>query len=493
MNKSFFRHKKYKSNSKGKELKLALITLQNEGDRQPPFGLIYLATYLEKKIGFKNTRIIDKNFEDVLAAVQEYKPDLVGISAMTIHYEEASECAEAIKKIFDIPVIIGGVHISLLPSSLKTCFDIGMFGEGEETTKELIQLYQEKGKFNPADLRKIKGIVFWDEKGKFEMTARREFIKNLDDIPPPDYKYVSEKYFEPKPIIGVGKFARRGWILTARGCPFRCRFCATSSFWGTGLTRFHSPQYIVSQIRYLKEKFKIGHLLFVDDLFTVNKDHLRKVAELCEKENLLEGITTTAQTRANTIDDEMCEICQKLNVKIFQFGFESGSKKVLQWLKGPTASPEINWRAIDISLRHKIKVFGSFMMGVPGETIEDMKETYEFIKKAVKKGAFLFLFVATPYPGEEFWKIAKERKKVNENMDFRQLSLHSYDNPLLLDDGVDKEKFAELFLRSRELLRFQKYKMVGEILLNDPLGAMLMILKNPFFWLKRISFWLYKR
>ena len=475
------------------EVKLALITLQNEGDRQPPFGLLYLATYLEKKIGFRSVKIIDKNFEDVIAGVKEYSPDLVGISAMTIHYEEASERAKTVKKIFQIPVIIGGVHISLLPNSLRTCFDVGVIGEGEETFKELVLLYQEKQKFNPADLRKIKGIAFWDENGKIEMTAGREFIKNLDEIPPLDYKYIDKRYFEPKPIIGVGKLARRGWILTSRGCPFRCRFCATSAFWGSGLTRFHSPQYIVSHIKYLKENFKIQHLLFCDDLFTLDRNRLKEIANLCEKENLLEGLTTTAQARANTIDDEMGEICRKLNIKILQFGFESGSKKVLQWLKGPTASPETNLKAIETSLRYKIKVFGSLMMGVPEETLEDMKETYEFVKKAVKKGAYLFLFVATPYPGGEFWEIAKKQKKVSEEMDFTKLSLYSCHNPLLLDEKVDKEKFAELFLKTSELLKFQKYKMAWEILLNDPFGIILIILKNPFFWAKRILLWLGKR
>ncbi|MEK7624267.1 MAG: radical SAM protein [Patescibacteria group bacterium] len=478
---------------KKNEAKLALITLQNEGDRQPPFGLLYLATYLEKKIGFRSTKIIDKNFGDVMAEVREYKPDLAGISAMTIHYEEASECAKAIKEALRIPVIIGGVHISLLPNSLRTCFDVGVVGEGEETFKELVCLYQEKQKFNPADLRKIKGIAFWNENGKIEITVQREFVKNLDEIPPLDYEYADKRYFEPKPIIGIGKLARRGWILTSRGCPFRCRFCATSAFWGSGLTRFHSPQYIVSHIKYLKENFKIKHLLFCDDLFTMDRNRLREIARLCEKENLLEGITTTAQARANTIDDEMGEICRKLNIKILQFGFESGSKKVLQWLKGPTASPEINLKAIEISLRHKIKVFGSLMMGIPEETLEDMKETYEFIKKAVKKGAYLFLFVATPYPGGEFWEIARNQKKVSEEMDFTKLSLYSCHNPLLLDEKIDKEKFAELFLETRKLLRFQKYKMVWEILLNDPLGIILIILKNPFFWLKRISLWIGKR
>ena len=96
------------------------------------------------------------------------------------------------------------------------------------------------------------------------------------------------------------------------------------------------------------------------------------------------------------------------------------------------------------------------MMGVPEETLEDMKETYEFVKKAVKKGAYLFLFVATPYPGGEFWEIAKNKKKVSEEMDFTKLSLYSCHNPLLLDEKIDKEKFAELFFKNKRIVKISK-------------------------------------
>jgi len=77
--------------------------MPSEGDRHPPFGLLSLATYLEKKIGFFSTKIIDKNFEDILKSIKEYKPDLVGISAMTIHYEQAANYAKAIKESLNVP------------------------------------------------------------------------------------------------------------------------------------------------------------------------------------------------------------------------------------------------------------------------------------------------------------------------------------------------------------------------------------------------------
>lgn len=267
-------------------MKIALINLQNEGDRVPPFGLVSLATCLEKKLGIKDIRIIDRNFEDVVSETVKYKPDLIGISAMTIYYGDAVKVAIEIKKNLNVPIIIGGVHISTLPTSLDKNFDIGVVGEGEEIFLDLVKLFQSKNKFDSKDLMEISGLVFWDS-GELKITARRPLIENLDSIPMPDYKYINEAYFEEKPIIGQGDFRRRGWIITSRGCPFKCRFCATSAFWGGGKIRFHSSEYIIQSIKNLVNNYKIGHLIIEDDLFTLYKDRVREFINLFKREGIL--------------------------------------------------------------------------------------------------------------------------------------------------------------------------------------------------------------
>lgn len=179
---------------------------------------------------------------------------------------------------------------------------------------------------------------------------------------------------------------------------------------------------------------------------------------------------------------------------ILQFGFESGSKKILQWLKGPTVSPEINLKAIEICKRNRIKVFGSLMMGNPGETIKDMEDTINWIKQAIKMGVdYLFVFVATPYPGEEFWEIAKQRNKVGDDMDWEKLSLHAYNEPLLLDEKINKQEFSKLFAATRKLLRPLKYKMIFEIARKNPGKILIMMLKQPLFWLRRFIIFIFKR
>lgn len=118
-------------------LKVALISFQKDAERIPPVGLVYLATYLRDKCGIKNIKIIDKNFDNIETEIEKFSPDIIGIGPMTIYYQEAIRFSISFKKIYNIPIILGGVHISTLPESLKPCFDLAVIGEGEGTALQV--------------------------------------------------------------------------------------------------------------------------------------------------------------------------------------------------------------------------------------------------------------------------------------------------------------------------------------------------------------------
>lgn len=473
------------------DIKIALISLQKEGDRVIPLGLVSIATYLEQKKNIKNIRIIDRNFENITKEIIKYKPDLIGISAMTILYKDAMFYANEFKNILAVPIIIGGVHISTLPTSLKKCFDIGIIGEGEETFAELVELYRIKKKFKSTDLGKINGLVFWNN-GKLEITNKRELINNLDDIPIPDYKYIDDRYFDKKPIIGLDMVKRRGWIITSRGCPYKCVFCSTKQLWDK--VRFHSSEYIVKNIEYLLNKYDVKHIIIMDDLFSTSVKRVSELVNVFKKKRIPEEVTFTIQARANTINDELCALLKQINVKILQFGFESGSKRILSWLKGNTVTPEINFNAIRTVQKSGMKVFGSFMFGVPGETIEDMKKTINFIKKAKDAGVnYIFIFVAIPYPATQFWTIAKEREKVCDDMDFKKLSLYAKNEPLLLDEEIEQKDFSKLFIETNRLLRPLKYKMLYNLVKKNFGRILFMNLESPIYCFQKVYRFLFKR
>ncbi|HIH43705.1 MAG TPA: B12-binding domain-containing radical SAM protein [Candidatus Methanoperedenaceae archaeon] len=439
-------------------MKLALVNTvrANLRNSQSPLGLAYIATYLREFMGFNNIRIIDGNTEDILPEIVKFRPDIAGISSMTMAHGYANELASEIKERLGIPLIYGGVHISTLPSSLSRSFDIGVIGEGEETMLELVRSLEEHEP-EKASLEKIKGIVYW-KGGQLEYTERRPLIEPLDRIPIPDRDFLSRDYFRPMTSFD-GDTHIEGNILTGRGCPYRCRFCSTSVFWDR--VRLHSAQRVCDEIRTLVDGNGVDSILIWDDLFTISKKRTRDIADILKKEGITDRVIFSAQARANLINDDICEILNSMNVKSVGFGFESGSQKVLDYLKCGSVTVEQNKNAILTCKKHGLKVTGSLMFGNPGETLDDMKETLELIDFMGQNGAdLIWTFVTKPLPGTEFWEIAKSRGKVSDDMDWTILEQTDDANPLMLDDSISKQEFRKIMedARSRAFVYFRTGK-----------------------------------
>ncbi|MDD5254362.1 MAG: radical SAM protein [Candidatus Nanoarchaeia archaeon] len=455
-------------------MKIALISV-NKGDTAP-LNLMILAGYLKKYGNFNDIKIFDVNFDNLYEGILEYKPDVIGISAMTVYYGYAVKLAERIKEIMNIPVLIGGNHITTLPTSLKDCFDLGVIGEGEDTFLELIKLYENKKEFNKNDLRKIKGIIFKDN--KLIRTEERPLIEDLDKIPIPDYDLVSPKYFTTVVLPNW----RRGIpapIITSRGCPFKCKFCSTSICWKRR-TRYHSAEYVVEWIKILKNKYNVDYLYVWDDLFLLNKPRLRKIADLLKKEKI--KMAYLVQPRAEVVDEEFCRLLKKMGVSGMQFGFESGNERMLKYLKGESITIGKVKEAVLMCKKYDFLVYGSFIFGSPTETLDEMKDTLKFIDFLIKADVEnVWSYVMTPFPGTEIWDIAKERNKVSDDMDWNLLSYQRISNSLLLDEGIDKDEFVKVFLEGRRKLQYFRWKKVKRDLRNNPHVLAWNTLKKP--WL----------
>lgn len=154
-----------------------------------PLGLAYIASYLRENVNLKNIQIVTKNAE-IEHAMSVFKPDIVGISSVTQNYNLAAKISNYIKQELDIPVIIGGHHITALPNNLDQSMDIGVLGEGEQTMLELIETFEQNG-LNINELNKIDGIVFRD-RNKLKITNNRKLIEPLDIIPFPARDLLNE-------------------------------------------------------------------------------------------------------------------------------------------------------------------------------------------------------------------------------------------------------------------------------------------------------------
>ncbi|MDP1694354.1 MAG: cobalamin-dependent protein, partial [Candidatus Woesearchaeota archaeon] len=167
-------------------MKLALISV-NQNDADPPLGIAYISSYIKKYAKHPvEIKIIDK--EDTLLAIRKNHFDIIGIAALSTDLHKAQKLAKEIIKLSPSSyLVIGGVHITIMPQHLKdSAFDIGIIGEGEQTLLEICELFSERRELPLEDLSKINGLVFKDKNSNLITTQPRAYIKNLDDIPFPD-------------------------------------------------------------------------------------------------------------------------------------------------------------------------------------------------------------------------------------------------------------------------------------------------------------------
>jgi magnesium-protoporphyrin IX monomethyl ester (oxidative) cyclase len=199
-----------------KKIILFNIADTTEPDVHPSLGLGYIKSYVLKE--HKENVQIKIFRENILDNILKEEPDLIGISSVTEFYTESIKFAIKLRKLLkNIFIVVGGVHISTLPDSFHKVFDCGVIREGEVTFSKLTNLLL-KDKFKKEELKRINGLVFKDDNGRVIKTKERQLIKNLDDIPHVDRKDYNHKNF--------------AHILTSRGCPYNCAFCASSHFWG---------------------------------------------------------------------------------------------------------------------------------------------------------------------------------------------------------------------------------------------------------------------
>jgi len=344
--------------------------------RYYPLAFGYLVSYCLKHNEPFGHAYTERLNETILKTVQ---PDIIAMTCTTESYNQAKLYAYQTKKFNpNIKVVIGGVHITAAPDSLSEYMDIGVMGEGEQTFLELV-----RNNFETND--KIKGVVYW-QNSVLHSTEERGLIEPLDLIPHPK-----------RDMFGTEK--RQQYIFTSRGCPYRCAFCFSSRFWKK--PRFHSAEYVAAEIRQIKQMFNPSFLYIYDDTFILDMNRVKEIKELVKGL----GLTYSISARANLINEDVANVLKDMGVIAVGIGFESNSQNVLDYLqKGNT--PKDNQRAVNILRKHKINVFGTFIRDTPVETKEDLKLTFDFIRRNHIRYTMyrLMRFPGTPiYDGCEDW------------------------------------------------------------------------------------------
>lgn len=379
-------------------MKWLLIEPPTQSDIQASLGAIgipssaYLAPILEKEgedVKIEDAPALDHNLEDVKRVIEDFDPDWVGISAMTTAIGIASRVAEVAKESDrNRKVIMGGAHPTLKPNQTlenSSAVDIVARGEGEETIRDLA---------SSKKLSEIKGITY-RENGDIIENEDRDPIMDLDSLPFPAYHLLPMERYE---FDGI----RYATMMTSRGCPFNCTFCASSRICGK-TWRGKSPQRVLEQIKVLREDYNVKEIEILDDTFVLDSDRAGKICDLIIEEDL--DITWSCSSRVDTLDRSLAEKLKEAGCHTIYMGIESGAQEVLDILKKGITLEQAK-KAVNYAKEADINVLGSFILGIPGETREQMEKTIDFAKEL---GITLAQFtVFTPYPGTEAYENAKE-------------------------------------------------------------------------------------
>lgn len=361
-------------------------------------GLGYLAAVLERE-GFP-VRIIDAPIlgyrqREIIKEAKEFNPTIIGLSSTTREFPTTLRLASSLKKYFpESLIVVGGPHVTVTPKQTMKhqCFDLAVLGEGEKTLVELLKSL-EKGE----SLERIKGIVF--KKGKKTIiTPPRPFIKNIDTIPFPA-RHLLPPLEKCRPTPNSYQNFPVGTIMTSRGCPFRCTFCARNVFGNQA--RLRSPKNVVEEMEVLVKKYGAREIRVWDDTFNLDPHRVIEICREILKRNL--KFSWTCQARVNFVNSGMLDWMKKAGCWQISYGIESGNQAILNKIK-KGATLEMARQAVAKTKKAGIEVKGFFMLGLPGETEETMQETIDFAKKLDPD--FATFCITLPFPGTEIYQEA---------------------------------------------------------------------------------------
>lgn len=361
---------------------------------EPPLSLAFLAGPL-KQAGHQ-VRLIDLQIPDVQRTWKTIfysEPvDIVGITAMTPQIKEAHSIAQWIKsRTPKTPVIVGGVHATLLPEQTLhefQAFDIVVIGEGEETILELVSTLEHN-----KPIADVSSIGYRSD-GDIRITPARPRIQHLDALPNPHEHYDFDFYLENKSFSFMSKCVS---MIVSRGCPYSCRFCATTDLW-TNCYIHKSTDGVIKEIRYVLEHGAKG-IVFRDSTFNINRKWVEELCEKILKEKL--RFKWAMNARVNLVNYESTRLMKKAGLDTVYVGVESGSQKILDFY-GKGITLEQTEKAFRVCRKLGINTGAYFMLGALPELREDMEMTYQFVKKLKPTFSLFFLFM--PLPGSELYK-----------------------------------------------------------------------------------------
>lgn len=357
----------------------------------PSLSLLYVAGILEKagcEVLFIDAHAEGLTLDETVDRLRRFGPSFVGYTLTTYLFFQSMAWIKAIREKVEVPVIVGGVHLSIYPRETLTYpeLDYAVTGEAEIALPALLDALVRRR--NLADVR---GIAFRQADGTVVVTPKAADC-DVDEAPFPARHLIDNSIY----YSFISQYKNFTCFITSRGCPYKCIFCEQ----GSKPFRARSPKNVVDELEIAVKEQGIRELDFFDSSFTIRKERVIAISEEIQRRKL--DIVWAARTRVDCITDDVLAAMRKAGCNRIYYGIESGNREILQTLKKST-SLEMYRDVVSRTKAHGINTFGYFMVGNPYETEATIRQT---IKLALELDLDYAQFSkVTPMPATEMYTL----------------------------------------------------------------------------------------
>lgn len=348
---------------------LILPTINRFLARQPaastPLGLLAIASYIKAQGHIVKIVDLTVKKENIEKHIKSFEPDVVGLSVMSaLAGNSAIKASKAAKKFNKIVVWGGRVASSLPEICLKeSCVDFAVIGEGEITFSELLNTIEAGGPFNNID-----GLAFTDEDG-LHINKDREFA-DLAAFPVLDWSIINPKKYAQRYFL----CEKMMYTYFSKGCPGKCTFCFNPKY-HKSVHRKRPPEHVIEEIEYLIKKFGVDGIYFADEFLYPGKEDMQTFFRLIKEKNL--NFKWGGQTRLGVYNKDDLQQMYDAGCRWMLFGIESGYEERIKAIK-KGINLEKAKETFDNCREIGITTQSSFIIGYPGETEDELKETVKF-------------------------------------------------------------------------------------------------------------------
>ncbi|MCX7974918.1 MAG: B12-binding domain-containing radical SAM protein [Candidatus Aminicenantes bacterium] len=381
----------------------------SKGTLMPPLGILYIAAVLEKAgiaVEVIPADLLNLSWREIGQKIETGQADIIGVTSTTENRFQSFKLLQVARWANPKAItVLGGPHASMAAEDALTHFpeiDVVVRGEGELTMLEICRALQEKK--NLENLRPVAGISF-RLNGQIITNPLRPFIADLDALPYPAFHLVPfEKYNFRIEVPGKGRLPAVN-LMTSRGCPFSCNFCATPINWGRHV-RVRSPLNVIEEIEFLIEKYGAQVIYFYDDTFNLSQRRVEEITELMIERKL--PIYWCCEVRIDLMTKALLARMKEAGLFQISFGLEAGSERI----RNEIINKKINIRDFHnlVAWCQELEIIPSvfFIFSHPTETWEEAQETIKIIE-TYREQIEATVAILHIYPGTPLEKMAREK------------------------------------------------------------------------------------